>query len=1026
MPPTRPPSEILAELRDGKISLREILNYANAEMQRRLDNPRMELEPAARNFGYWVDYAKHLGELSNDATALRVSNREGALGSARCLLILSRICFQPSLKIQCLRGLGFFFREEKALFEAVEALQQLVEALHAESLTSTCGKAPELDALYPKLHLDLLQYLVEALIERGDYEEALTRSLELSARARWRDQADRALRADTRRAYIYAKLGEYERVRECLNWDALLLTKDGPIDVSEQQNIAILARDEGRFEEAISILVNVLENTEERELLPPRPIIRSELGFTYVNSGNYTAAIRELELAADEFDQPTLSEYWRAFNPRDVSEYWRERAASMRAMMDPASVGEFLDSETQKRPFIESEVSRAELLQRSDDPENWLRARAIYRNALSDDSISEQHKCTVLINLALLCNHIRDNCGPGESIECKADTGVRREQEADEADIANAQEAVSLADKIALPLYKVRSRLALATIFFNRDLYPECMSVVKAGLSTVDELMSDNEDSESRQQILAQARRLIELALVINTRSEAPPLRPLWIAEQRRARNMSRWFRLESWADRVSKRSDVAEQAIIEELRGLRAIEVGLEVIHYTGQFALDKFERYRYSRRAARARLDQRARDVNVETFDWKSYFHEKTFGTLEAQLASLQNLAVVSLASAQSAVCVSILSVLDNNITARNWRHHCLPTEFAQATAASSQFGMLDRTDSRRNSRQRAFVVNEAGEATKEFETRWEWLCRSISHELRETKQTRIAIIPDSEFGLFPFWSILDKSPGIEEMIVTPSLDVLLGCRARIRQESGPTAVVGDITNTLGLVEAEVELVRSARAGDEVRQNFRSHRDFVLAAAKCSLLHIAGHGNFYPQNPYDSGVPVTMDLGKESDFARFVSWPKFDPSPEPGPGKFRLMTVASAMAELTLENCRLAVLSTCESGIPRVHDGGESLGLPNALLIAGAKSVIASHWKVDDRAAFLLMKYFYETWSGGIGQEVSVAKSLARARRQLQETTREEATAALGSLTSPLPPGERPFLSPIYSNAFHCFGSW
>src|SRR5262249_52019524 len=118
-------------------------------------------------------------------------------------------------------------------------------------------------------------------------------------------------------------------------------------------------------------------------------------------------------------------------------------------------------------------------------------------------------------------------------------------------------------------------------------------------------------------------------------------------------------------------------------------------------------------------------------------------------------------------------------------------------------------------------------------------------------------------------------------------------------------------------------------------------------------------------------------------------------------------------------------AVLSTCESGLARPHGGGEMTGLPSALLVAGAKSVIASLWPVHDKATALLMHYFYDRWAGGMGKETSPLRALAEARQELQSADREEIRSVLGT-TANIPQGALPFAHPIYTDAFQCFGSW
>jgi CHAT domain-containing protein len=55
------------------------------------------------------------------------------------------------------------------------------------------------------------------------------------------------------------------------------------------------------------------------------------------------------------------------------------------------------------------------------------------------------------------------------------------------------------------------------------------------------------------------------------------------------------------------------------------------------------------------------------------------------------------------------------------------------------------------------------------------------------------------------------------------------------------------------------------------------------------------------------------------------------------------------------------LVVLSSCDSGLGKDLSSEGIIGLPRAFLRAGAKSVIATLWKVEDRATAELMTHFY-----------------------------------------------------------------
>jgi CHAT domain-containing protein len=81
---------------------------------------------------------------------------------------------------------------------------------------------------------------------------------------------------------------------------------------------------------------------------------------------------------------------------------------------------------------------------------------------------------------------------------------------------------------------------------------------------------------------------------------------------------------------------------------------------------------------------------------------------------------------------------------------------------------------------------------------------------------------------------------------------------------------------------------------------------------------------------------------------------------------GEDGLLTGLKA-SQLNLHGTELVILSACESGAGEVSIGEGVMSLRRAFRIAGAETVLASHWKVSDRATTMLMTEFIRRWRAG-----------------------------------------------------------
>lgn len=154
-------------------------------------------------------------------------------------------------------------------------------------------------------------------------------------------------------------------------------------------------------------------------------------------------------------------------------------------------------------------------------------------------------------------------------------------------------------------------------------------------------------------------------------------------------------------------------------------------------------------------------------------------------------------------------------------------------------------------------------------------------------------------------------------------------------------------------------VEYVEKAASEEKVKD---------LSSPK--IFHIATHGFYTPA----SDKKVTVEMSE--DQARLAENPllktglllrgagdllnktKYNYNLESG-----ILTAYEAMS-LNLDNTDLVVLSACETGLGEISNGEGVYGLQRAFLVAGAKTLIMSMFKVDDEATQKLILNFYRKW--------------------------------------------------------------
>ena len=183
----------------------------------------------------------------------------------------------------------------------------------------------------------------------------------------------------------------------------------------------------------------------------------------------------------------------------------------------------------------------------------------------------------------------------------------------------------------------------------------------------------------------------------------------------------------------------------------------------------------------------------------------------------------------------------------------------------------------------------------------------------------------------------------------------------------------------------ETEARSVAKLLGGDCVLRVGPEAREAELkAAVSPRVLHLATHGFFLSDQDFKRTNSLRDSWIGNSGARWNASLPKDDwenPLVRCGialAGANHAGQITNAMAEdglltgleaslLNLQGTELVILSACDSGSGEVKIGEGVMSLRRAFRIAGAQTVLASHWKVSDKATSQLMTEFIRRWRSG-----------------------------------------------------------
>lgn len=203
-----------------------------------------------------------------------------------------------------------------------------------------------------------------------------------------------------------------------------------------------------------------------------------------------------------------------------------------------------------------------------------------------------------------------------------------------------------------------------------------------------------------------------------------------------------------------------------------------------------------------------------------------------------------------------------------------------------------------------------------------------------------------------------------------------------------STDSRTIADLPGTETEVNELEELLKQKgwKTSEYVETSATEERVKELESPK--IFHIATHGFSTPAISEDDAKQMTQSEAQLTEnpllktglllkgAGDLLNKTKYNYNLESG-----ILTAYEAMS-LNLDKTDLVVLSACETGLGEVSNGEGVYGLQRAFLVAGAKVLIMSMFKVDDQATQKLILNFYKKWltTGNMRQSFVDAKKELR----------------------------------------------
>ncbi|OGS91950.1 MAG: hypothetical protein A2Z95_03490 [Gallionellales bacterium GWA2_60_18] len=220
---------------------------------------------------------------------------------------------------------------------------------------------------------------------------------------------------------------------------------------------------------------------------------------------------------------------------------------------------------------------------------------------------------------------------------------------------------------------------------------------------------------------------------------------------------------------------------------------------------------------------------------------------------------------------------------------------------------------------------------------------LVRPVTDQISAGK---LIIVAHGPLHYLPFNALHD---GQDYMIERYSLRMLPSASVLKYLRTKPTAKQGDILafGNPDLGNPKFDLAYAQAEAIAITQNRPQSKVLLRKAANEAAfreyggafryLHFATHGEFNADAPLKSALLLAKDAKNDG------------------------MLTVDKLYSLKLD-ADLVTLSACETGLGKIANGDDVVGLTRGFLYAGTSTIVASLWQVDDQATSYLMTRFYD----------------------------------------------------------------